>query len=194
VSYNASTVKIYNATCSLVRFKDENIFLYIHWKKTLAYLLCTALSSRVHSCKYRSRRIRSRGQFLTFLLGAKFVSQRWSWPPGVPRRGEDPLFALGSSTEKSVFTPGVERRDEHPLGVKGHPWGQTRVVKNWPLFPLQSLPRFVPYDFFFVFTKSFGSRALGLDFYGAKNEKKVGLPDGKIPNLGRFGGSCNERC
>jgi hypothetical protein len=42
VSYNASTVKIYNATSSLVRFGNRNIFFY--FEKTLVYILCTALA------------------------------------------------------------------------------------------------------------------------------------------------------
>jgi hypothetical protein len=35
VSYNASAVKIYNATSSLVRFEDKNIFFY--FENDLAY-------------------------------------------------------------------------------------------------------------------------------------------------------------
>jgi hypothetical protein len=35
VSYNASAVKIYNASSSLVRFENKNIFHYILWKKPL---------------------------------------------------------------------------------------------------------------------------------------------------------------
>jgi hypothetical protein len=37
MSYNASVVKIYNATSSLVRLKNKNIFIY--FKNALAYYI-----------------------------------------------------------------------------------------------------------------------------------------------------------
>jgi hypothetical protein len=37
VSYNANDVKIYNATSSLVRFENRNIFFYILWGNTLGF-------------------------------------------------------------------------------------------------------------------------------------------------------------
>jgi hypothetical protein len=38
VSYNASAIKIYNATISLVRFENKNIFFSLE-KPALAYIL-----------------------------------------------------------------------------------------------------------------------------------------------------------
>jgi hypothetical protein len=48
VSYNVSAVKIYNATRSLVRFENKNIFFRLKRSSLLQ-----------HNCKLRSRRIRS---------------------------------------------------------------------------------------------------------------------------------------
>jgi hypothetical protein len=51
--YNASVVKIYNTTSSLVQFKDKNKFFYF-------YALHSLFQRWPCSCKFRSRRIGSR--------------------------------------------------------------------------------------------------------------------------------------
>jgi hypothetical protein len=58
VIYNASAVKIHNATSSLVRFENKNILFY-HEK-------CFSILQRWHgSCKIKSRRIGSLSPVLT---------------------------------------------------------------------------------------------------------------------------------
>jgi hypothetical protein len=52
VSYNASAVKIYNATISLVRLENKNILLYFEKRFSL-------LQRLRWSCKFQSRRIGS---------------------------------------------------------------------------------------------------------------------------------------
>jgi hypothetical protein len=54
--YNASAVKIYKATSSLVRFEDKKLFLQI-WKKR-----SSLLQRQLCSCKFESRRICSKIQ------------------------------------------------------------------------------------------------------------------------------------
>jgi hypothetical protein len=52
LSYNASVVKVYNATCSLERFKNKNIFFCFEKR-------CSLLQRWRCSCKFKSRRIGS---------------------------------------------------------------------------------------------------------------------------------------
>jgi hypothetical protein len=59
-SYNASAVKIYNATSSLVRCENKTIF-FSHDKHS------SLLQRWRCSCKFKSRRIGSRGRFITYL-------------------------------------------------------------------------------------------------------------------------------
>jgi hypothetical protein len=74
-SYNARAVKIYNATSSLVRFKNKNIFFYIHLKSALAYYL----QRWRLGCKIRSRRIGSRFDLVFFVYIVFFVqTSDWS--------------------------------------------------------------------------------------------------------------------
>jgi hypothetical protein len=84
-SYNASAVKIYNATSSLVRFGSKNFFVYFE-KMLYTY---SQLQRQLCSCKFKSRRIGSRRS--TFLLCSSqdigYVLDHFC-----PRRGK-PIFA-----------------------------------------------------------------------------------------------------
>jgi hypothetical protein len=54
VSHNGSAVKIYNATSSLMRFDNKNVFFYFEKRSSLVqHWRCSC------SCKFRSRRIGS---------------------------------------------------------------------------------------------------------------------------------------
>jgi hypothetical protein len=100
VSYNASVAKICNWTCSLVRFKNKNIFFYFE-KNVLA-----------HSCKFGSRRIGSRCDLsskgiMVFdyvgLLGCKFLLLNGPRYYSLPTPETCTFEVSVAETEQNVF-------------------------------------------------------------------------------------------
>jgi hypothetical protein len=59
--YNASVVNVYNTMGSLARFKNTNILFYFKKRSSLQRWRC--------SCKFKSRRIGSRGKFFESEVG-----------------------------------------------------------------------------------------------------------------------------
>jgi hypothetical protein len=77
VSYNASAVKFYIATSSLVRFETK-IYSFTMNKRS------SQLQRGRGSCKFRSCRIESRAQFSTSSILTLTLSLSLSLPPSLP--------------------------------------------------------------------------------------------------------------